>query len=258
MLTFRVIQPGAAVVFRAVRKRFDRPPQPKSERGVVILSFVTRTRLARSIKMYTELDLDTWPRRKTYEFFRDFEDPCFNLAANIDVTALYRFCKANGLSYSLTVLYYSLVVANGIREFRIREVDGRLVEFDRIHGNQTILNEDDTFSFAYFEMKPDVFEFDRAGREAMVKYKQLKTFDVETGRSDLIYYSVIPWVSFTSIKHASRLSKPLTIPRIVFGKRFAQGDSQLMPLSVEANHRIMDGVHVGKFFERYQEMVSSL
>lgn len=208
--------------------------------------------------MYTVLDLETWPRRTTYEFFRDFEDPCFNFTANIDVTALHRFCKANELSYSLTVLYYTLVVANGIREFKIRELDGRLVEFDQIHSTQTILNDDETFSFAYFEMKPDVFEFNRSGREAMVKYKRLKTFDVEADRIDLIYSSVIPWISFTSFKHASRLSKPLTIPRIVFGKRFESGDVQLMPLSVEANHRIMDGVHVGKFFERYQELVSSL
>lgn len=208
--------------------------------------------------MYTELDVENWPRYKTYEFFQAFEDPCFNFTANIDVTALYRFCRQHDLSYSLTALYYTLVVANGIREFRIRELEGRLVEFDQIHATQTILNDDDTFSFAYFAMKSDVFDFNRSGREAMVKYKQLKSFDVEADRSDLIYYSVIPWISFTSFKHASRLSKPLTIPRIVFGKRFENGDGHLMPLSVEANHRIMDGVHVGRFFERYQEILSSL
>ena len=30
-----------------------------------------------------------------------------------------------------------------------------------------------------------------------------------------------------------------------------------MPLSVEANHAIMDGIHVGKFFNRFQEIVDS-
>lgn len=257
MLNFRVIQTRAAVVFKILATCRRISLAASSGQGVVILSFVVKTRID-SEQMYTELDLDTWPRRTTYEFFRDFEDPCFNFTANIDVTELYHFCRGNDLSYSLTTLYYTLVAANEIREFRIRELDGRLVEFDRIHATQTILNDDDTFSFAYFEMRGDVFEFNRSGREAMVKYKQLKTFDVETDRSDLIYYSVIPWISFTSFKHASRLSKPLTIPRIVFGKRFGSGDRYLMPLSVEANHRIMDGVHVGKFYERYQEILSSL
>src|SRR5262249_42278977 len=120
---------------------------------------------------YSELDIDKWARRATYEFFKDFEDPFFNFTANVDVTTLYGFCKENALSFSLAALYYSLVTANEIREFRIRLVDDRLVEFERIHGTQTILNDDETFSFAYFEMKDDVFEFDRAGKLAVEKYK---------------------------------------------------------------------------------------
>jgi chloramphenicol O-acetyltransferase type A len=137
-------------------------------------------------------------------------------------------------------------------------VDGRLVEFDRIHATQTILNDDETFSFAYFEMNDDVFGFNASGRAALEKYRALKTFDVESGRSDLIYYSVIPWVSFTSFKHASRLDKGQTVPRIVFGKFFTDSNRMLMPLSVEANHTIMDGFHVGKFFTGFQEIVNAL
>ena len=208
--------------------------------------------------MFTELDIDNWPRKSTYEFFKDYEDPFFNFTANVDVTAVYDLCKENGLAISLTLLYYSLVTANQIREFRIRLVDERLVEFDRIHATQTILNEDETFSFAYFEMKDDVFEFNASGKEARDRYKSLRSFDVESHRFDLIYYSVIPWVSFTSFKHASRLDRTQTIPRIVFGKLFRDGESMLMPLSVEANHTIMDGIHVGKFFTRFQESVKSV
>ena len=208
--------------------------------------------------MYSELDIERWPRRATYEFFKDYEDPFFNFSANVDVTGAYSFCKQNGLSFSLTALYASLAAANEIREFRIRLVGGRLVEFDRIHATQTILHDDETYSFAYFEMKDDVFEFNRSGKLAVDKYKALKSFDVEADRVDLIYYSVIPWVSFTSFKHASRLDNSQTVPRMVFGKLFDDGDRKLIPLSVEANHRIMDGFHVGNFFNRFEEIVSSL
>ena len=207
--------------------------------------------------MHSDVDIENWPRKTTYEFFRNYEDPFFNFAANLDVTSVYRFCKTNGLSFALTGLYYSLVAANEIREFRIRLVDGRLVEFDRVHATQTILNDDETFSFAYYEMKDDVFEFNRLGKEATAKYKALKTFDVEADRQDMIYYSVIPWVSFTSFKHATRLDKTQTVPRIVFGKLFDESERKLMPLSVEANHAIMDGYHVGRFFTRFQEMINS-
>ena len=210
------------------------------------------------MEMYSELDIEKWPRKATYEFFKDYEDPFFNFTANLDVTHAYRFCKENALSFSLTALYCTLAAANEIREFRIRLIDGRLVEFDRIHATQTILNDDETFSFAYFDMKDDVFEFNRAGKAALEEYKALRSFDVESDRFDLIYCSVIPWVSFMSFKHAGRLDKTQTIPRIVFGKYFDDGDRKLMPLSVEANHTIMDGFHVGKFFMRLQEILDTL
>ncbi len=204
------------------------------------------------------MNIEEWPRKATYEFFSDYEDPFFNFTANLDVSSLYRFCKENGLAFSLSILYYSLVTANAIREFRIRMVDGRLVEFDRIHATQTILNDDNTFSFAYFEMKDDVFEFNRSGKLAVEKYKELKSFDVEWARADLIYYSVIPWVSFTSFKHAGRLDRTQTIPRIVFGRLFDDRDRKLMPLCVEANHAIMDGFHVGTFFNGFQENLNAV
>jgi chloramphenicol O-acetyltransferase type A len=208
--------------------------------------------------MFKELDLEKWPRKGTYEFFKDYEDPFFNIAANLDVTRLYRFCKDNNLAYSLAGLFYSLKTANAIPEFRIRLKDGKLVEFDTIHATQTILNADETFSFCYFENKPDVFEFTTAGKASLEKYKALKSFDVESDRLDLIYYSVIPWVSFTSFKHATRIDKTQTVPRIVFGRLFDEGPVKKMPLSVEVNHAIMDGFHVGKFFNLFQETIASL
>ena len=207
--------------------------------------------------MFTEVDIAAWPRRTTYEFFRAFDDPFFNCTANVDVTRLYQFCKKNDLAFSLAALFCAQRAANEIREFRIRLLKDRLVEFEMIHATQTILNEDETFSFCYFEMKDDVFDFDRDGRAALAKYKALKTFDVEADRIDLIYYSVIPWISFTSFKHASRLDRSQTVPRVVFGKIFDEGNIKKMPLSVEANHTIMDGIHVGKLFNRFQEIADS-
>ena len=139
--------------------------------------------------MFHEVDIEAWERKSTYEFFRDYDDPFFNIAANLDVTRLYRFCKDNNLPISLAALFLSLQAANEIREFRLRMIDERVVEFDRIEATQTILNEDETFSFCYFRMQDDIFEFDRAGKAAREKYQALKTFDVETDRvrSDLLF-----------------------------------------------------------------------
>src|SRR5688500_2227044 len=208
--------------------------------------------------MYTKVDIASWERKTTYEFFLDYEDPFFNIAANLDVTSLYRFCKENDLAFSLAALFLSLQAANEIREFRLRFMNDDVVEFDRVEATQTILNDDETFSFCYFELKDDIFEFDRAGRTAREKYKALKTFDVESDRVDLIYYSAIPWVSFTSFKHASRRNNRQTVPRMVFGKMFDDGPIKKMPFSVEVHHALVDGIHVGKLFNLYQQKIDSL
>lgn len=202
--------------------------------------------------MYKEIDIENWNRKRTFELFKDYDDPFFNITANLNVTELYKFCKAKDLSYSLASLYYSQETVNEIREFKMRLLKGKLVEFDRIEATQTILQEDETFSFCYFPAKENIFDFNLSGKLSVKKYKKLNTFEVEAERLDLIYYSVIPWISFTSFSNAMRLDESMTIPRIVFGKIFDEGNTKQMPVSVEVNHAIMDGIHVGKYFNGLQ------
>lgn len=203
--------------------------------------------------MHSPVDLETWNRKETFEFFKDYEDPFFNVTVTVDVTRLHTLCAAYELSFAAALLFYSQKSANSIREFRIRLLDGKPVEFERVEATQTILQDDESFSFCYLGHNRDLTEFCNGAVRAVDEYKALRTFDVETGRLDLIYYSVIPWISFTSFKHASKLNSEQTIPRIVFGKYFEADPHILMPVSVEVNHRIMDGIHVGKFLEKFQK-----
>jgi chloramphenicol O-acetyltransferase type A len=200
------------------------------------------------------VDVESLNRKAAYEYFKDYDNPFFNITANLDVTELYRFCKANNLSFSLANLFYSVQAANAVKEFRHRILDGKLVEFNSVEATQTILNDDETFSFCYFENRESVFEFNESGKAAIEKYKRLKTLDVESDRIDLLYYSVIPWVSFTSFKNAMRLDERQTIPRMVFGKMFDDaGGRKKLPHSVEVHHAVADGIHVGKYFAALQE-----
>ncbi len=209
--------------------------------------------------MYHEINLEKWERRSTFEFFKEYKDPFFNMAANLDVTRLYRFCKDCEIPFSIACLFFSLATANEIREFRLRMIDERVVEFDQVEATQTILNDDNTFSFCYFPMKETLEDFVQTAIESRKKYRTLKTFDVESERIDLIYYSIIPWVSFTSFKHAGSGDNRQTVPRMVFGKMFDEaGGRRLIPFSVEAHHALMDGYHVGLYFNLFQEKLDSI
>ena len=204
------------------------------------------------------VDIESWNRKTIYEYFKNYHDPFFNMTAQLDATALYRFCKDKKLSFAIANLFYSLQTVNGIREFKMRFKDDQLVEFDRSHATMTIAQPDETFSFCYFEMQDNLRDFDEAGRAAVEKYTRLKTFDVERHRIDLIYSSVIPWVSFTSFKHAGRLDNRFSIPRMVWGKMFDDGDQKRLPHSVEVHHALADGFHVGKYFTSLQEKIDNI
>ena len=162
------------------------------------------------------------------------------------------------IPFSIGCLYFSIATANEIREFRFRMIGEKVVEFDTVEATQTILNEDNTFSFCYFPMRDSLEKFVRSGIESREKYQTLRTFDVEADRIDMIYYSVIPWVSFTSFKHANSGDNRQTVPRMVFGKLFQDGQRRLMPFSVEAHHALMDGYHVGRYFSLFQEKLDSV
>jgi len=204
--------------------------------------------------MARPVDLTTWNRKDVHEFFRNFEDPFFNVTVTVDVTVLVSLCKERGYSFAAACLFFSQLTANEIREFRIRMVDGELVEYDEVEATQTILQDDESFSFCYFRNQPDLSSFISDAKTSVEKYLELRSFDVEQHRHDLIYHSILPWLPFTSFKHATSARADQTVPRIVFGQYTPDATGRLrMPVCVEVNHSIMDGIHVGKYFKLLQQ-----
>jgi len=203
------------------------------------------------------LDIDNWHRRHHFEFFKDYDLPFFNLCADVDVSKLYGWSKEEGgPSFFLASFYLSLQAANEIEPFRYRLSGDSVIVHDVIHGGSTVMRQDETFGFAYFDFEPSYVQFEVKGLEIM---EQARTSSGplldRPDRSDLIYYSVIPWVHFTGFTHAQRLGTRDSIPKIVFGKHSEKAGARLMPVSVEVHHALMDGLDVGRFYRRFQELL---
>jgi chloramphenicol O-acetyltransferase type A len=200
------------------------------------------------------LDLSTWPRREQFLFFRGFDNPFFNICAELNVTELYRLSRApDGPSFFLLSLFLSLRAANEVDEFRHRIRGGGIWRHDRIHASATVLRDDETFGFAYFDFVPDFQVFEKRGRSVIDQVrKHSGPLDPRDERDDLIHYSVLPWIRFTSFSHARRWGTEDSVPKIVFGKHFNLDGKRWMPISVEVHHALVDGLHVARFLERFQ------
>jgi len=208
------------------------------------------------------LDLATWPRRQHFEFFRHFDNPFWNLCAPVDVTEVYEASRQpEGPSFFLTTVHRSLIAANEVEEFRYRFRGDGVAVYDVIDGGSTVLRDDDTFGFSYFDFDPDFERFAASAAEVLADVKRRPLdLDPKHDHDALIHYSVIPWVAFTSFAHARRVSPEDSVPKIVFGKvhralRPDGGTGWQMPVSVEVHHALVDGLHVGRFFERFQALL---
>src|SRR5882762_10630554 len=72
-------------------------------------------------------------------------------------------------------------------------------------------------------------------------------------REDMIHFTTLPWVSFTSFSHARNWGREDSVPKIAFGKFMKADGRTLLPFSVEVHHALMDGLHVGRYVARLEE-----
>lgn len=198
------------------------------------------------------IDIATWPRQEHYRLYRQFDQPHFNMCANVDVTSLYRTLKARGIAFTVGVLYLIARTANDIPAFRYRMRGDDVVEHDIVHPGTTILGDNGVFGFCNLDYVPDFASFAIGAAGTMAEAKRYPALGGDPERDDLLYTTAIPWVSFTSFAHPTHLHPADSVPRMAWGKRFDDGDRIRMPLSVQGHHAMMDGYHMGQYYERAQ------
>ena len=200
------------------------------------------------------VDPATWERRTIFEFFRKFDEPFHGVCVRVDCTGTYRYAKEHGLSVFLCLLHRSLMVAQEIENFRTRIVDGVVWRFDRIHGGSAVGRANGTIGFGHYDYHEDLREF-VAGAQVEVERVRLRDDLERPSEVNLIRYSVLPWMDFTSISHAREFGGEDSAPRITFGKISETGGRWSMPVSIHVHHGLADGLHVGRYLERFEELL---
>ncbi|MGV8980996.1 CatA-like O-acetyltransferase [Clostridium sp.] len=203
------------------------------------------------------VDMENWERKKHYNYFKQLDYPHFNICANIDITKFYSYIKKEEKPFFISMLYVVTKTANSIKEFRYRIRDDKVIEHESINPAFTVMNSNEVFGFCTVEFKDEFKEFMLNTLNEIQRVKENVSLEDEGGRDDLIYTTCIPWVSFTSIAHPIQMHPVDTIPRIAWGKYFEENGKIKLPLSVQVHHSLVDGVHVGKFYNTIQEILDN-
>jgi chloramphenicol O-acetyltransferase type A len=173
------------------------------------------------------------------------------------VTAFHPAVKARGVPVTTAIAYVLARAANAVPEFRMRIRGDRVVRHEVVHPSWTIPADDDLFGFVTVRYGDDFAAFVAAAIKETARREADPTLEDEPGQDDLLFMTAIPWVSFTGFTHPTYSLRSDSVPMLAWGKFWRDGETLKMPLQVQVHHGLVDGLHVGRFYERVQAILDN-
>jgi len=201
------------------------------------------------------IDLDLWKRREHFLFFRRFDDPFYDVTVRFDMTSFSQKIKEMNSPFFLSYLYASLKAVHQIPAFRLRIEKDDVVEFDRVAAGPAIERPDGTFGFSRISYDEDFETFCNEARDVMETVKNSSELHDDSGELDVVYYSTVPWFSFTGLTQPRMNLKTDSVPKIVFGRIEELNGRLFMPAGIQVNHALIDGRDIADYCKVFQKLL---
>lgn len=201
------------------------------------------------------IDEKNWERAMHCAVFRNSVEPAFCVTFEVDVTNFLEKARKQNLSFTLSMVYAVCKCANEIESFRYRFLDGQVVLFDKIDTAFTYLNkETELFKVVNVPMADTLEEYVESATQ--IANEQKAYFTGPLG-NDVFQCSPMPFLTYTHISHTNSGKKDHATPLFDWGKYYEKDGRMVMPVSVQAHHSFVDGIHIGKFAEKLQNYLNS-
>lgn len=206
---------------------------------------------------FQKIDMSSWPRRELYNFFSSVSDPFFSVTFRVDVTRLYDFAKQNGLSFYRSLVFLVTKAINSVEAFRVAVINGELVLLDERRPSFTDMKKgSEVFHIVTMSAGDDLFAF---CRDSKAKSDAQQSFiDLSAEGSDLLFISSLPWLDVTAVTNERDFDPDDAIPRVTWGKFTECGGRKTLGMSLELNHRFIDGIHIGAFDSALRDLIEKL
>lgn len=202
------------------------------------------------------IDMDNNPRKAHFEYFNAMASPYIGLTAQTDITLLYDTVKAEKLPMFLSMLYAVTVAANSVPELRRRVADGSVIEYERCRPSFTLALDNDTYCYCTVNAPAqDLHSFIAEGKREQELAKVAQNLSDGEDDGDLLFISCLPWMNYSGFVQPTPSPADYN-PRITWGKIYEQNGCMLMPLTLLANHALVDGLHVSRFYEAFERCLS--
>ncbi|MCF7560660.1 CatA-like O-acetyltransferase [Sabulilitoribacter multivorans] len=201
------------------------------------------------------IDLNTWNRKRHFEHFSALSDPYFAITLPFNVTKAYNFSKENGISFFAKYLHDCMRAINSVDNLKYRIENNNVVEYDFIHASPTIMRSDNTYGFSFINYDEDLHVFIKNIESEKNRINNTDDLYPPKNGLDCIHCSAMPWFNFSSTKEP--VSGILdSVPKIAFSKATTVNNELIMNVSINVNHALVDGYHIGLFSEKFQSYLN--
>ncbi|ULC58127.1 CatA-like O-acetyltransferase [Flaviramulus sp. BrNp1-15] len=202
-----------------------------------------------------KININTWNRKQHYEHFSALADPYFGVVIPFNVTKAYNFSKENSISFFGKYLHDCMKAINDVENLRYRIENNNVVEYDVIHASSTMMREDKTFGFSFIDFDEDLNVFIKNVEAEKDRINNTQDLFPPKNGLDCIHCSAMPWLNFSG--HKEPVSGAVeSVPKIAFSKISNFENELMMNVSVNVNHALVDGYHVGLFSDKFQEYLN--
>ena len=200
---------------------------------------------------YEVIDESTWERAMHCMVFRNSIEPAFCVTFEADITEFKNKVKEEGLSFTLAMVYAVCKCANEVEALRYRFLDEKVVLYERIDTAFTYLNkETGLFKVVNVPFIENLSEYVALATKTVEE--QQEYFNAPLG-NDVFQCSPMPWVTYTHISHTNSGKKDNATPLFDWGKYYEKDGRVLIPISIQAHHSFVDGIHIGQFVDALQK-----
>ena len=183
--------------------------------------------------------------------FRNIVEPAFCVTFTADITNFLQKTRRQKFSFTIAMVYAVCKCANEIEAFRYRFLDEKIVLFDKIDTAFTYLNQEtELFKVVNVPMQDNIQRYVKAATKTAKEQREYFTGPLG---NDVFQCSAIPWITYTHISHTNLGKKDNATPLFDWGKYYEKNGRMVLPISVQAHHSFVDGIHIGKFADRLQK-----
>lgn len=205
------------------------------------------------------IDVATWARRETFEYYRHRVPCTYAITVEIDVTAFTAALRSSSRKTYVAQIWAIAAVVNRHREFRMALTEGgEPATWPVVHPAFTVFNpESETFAAVWTPYDPDFGRFhDRAAELLATTASATTMFPQGELPPDVFDVSSLPWTSFTGFTLQIDGGTNHLLPIFTLGRYVERDGRTLMPLAVQIHHAAADGFHTARLVRDLEQLVA--